>query len=62
MAETQDWPFEAWLKIAVMQLGLSPKEFWEMSLCDWFALTQTTVPRAMCSADLIKLEQDYEHS
>jgi len=53
MAETQDWPFEAWLKIAVIQLGLSPKEFWGMSLCDWFALTQRTAPHAMCSAERI---------
>ena len=57
---TPDWPFKAWLKIAVMQLGLSPLEFWEMSLTDWFALTQTSAPLAMRKSDLIKLEQDYE--
>jgi len=57
-----DWPFEAWLKIAVFQLGLSPKAFWEMSLKDWFALTRISAPNAMRKDDLIKLEQDYEQS
>ena len=33
------WPFENWLKIAVTQLGLSPSEFWQLSLHDWRGLT-----------------------
>ena len=61
MGETQEWPFEAWLKIAVLQLGLSPQAFWEISLCDWFALSKSSVTQAMRKADLIKLEHDYEH-
>ncbi|MDB2438391.1 phage tail assembly chaperone [Hellea sp.] len=60
MTDRPDWPFEAWLKIAVMQLGLSPSEFWNMSLIDWFALTQASAPLAMRKADPIKLEDDYE--
>lgn len=35
------WPLENWLKIATMQLGLSPAEFWVLSLKDWRALTQS---------------------
>jgi len=60
MMDKPDWPFDAWLKIAVMQLGLSPAQFWNMSLIDWFTLTQKSAPLAMRKADLIKLEDDYE--
>jgi len=58
--KTDNWPFEAWLKIAVMQLGITPKEFWKISLIDWFALTRQSAPQAMRQRDLIKLEQDYD--
>lgn len=60
MENDANWPFEAWLKIAVLQLGISPEDFWKMSLRDWFALTRSTAPQAMRKSDLIKLEQDYE--
>ena len=59
-SDTSDWPFESWLKIAVLQLGMSPCEFWEMSLMDWFAVTKISAPKAMRKSDLIKLEQEYE--
>jgi len=62
MMDKTDWPFEAWLKIAVLQLGLSPAQFWEMSLLDWFALIQNSAPSAMSKNDLMKLEHDYEQS
>ena len=62
MENDAKWPFEAWLKIAVLQLGLSPEDFWKMSLEDWFALTRSTSPLAMRKSNLIKLEQDYEQS
>jgi len=61
MVDKTDWPFDVWLKIAVMQLGLLPKEFWEMSLIDWLSLTKTSAPSVMGKSDLIKLEQDYDH-
>lgn len=62
MTDNEDWPFDAWLKIAVMQLGLSAEAFWKMSLIDWFALARNTAPSAMHKEDLIKLEMDYEHA
>ena len=62
MKNETDWPFEAWQKIAVIQLGISPSVFWQMSLTDWFAITKTSAPKAMRKSDLIKLEQDYEQS
>ena len=57
--EYQSWPFEAWLKLAVMQLGLTPSEFWNLSLIDWFALTRKSTPAPMGKDTLLKLEQDY---
>lgn len=59
MTDKIDWPFDAWLKIAVLQMGLSPKAFWETSLTDWFAMTQSSVPKPMSKRNLIKLEDDY---
>jgi len=56
-----NWPFEGWLKIAVMQLGLTPSEFWKLSLVDWFALTRPRRSNAMTKDELIKMEQSYEH-
>ena len=35
------WPFENWLRIAVMQMGLNPSEFWNLSLNDWRTLTRS---------------------
>ena len=60
MKNETGWPYEAWLKIAVTQLAISPSEFWQMSLTDWFAITKTSAPKEMRKSDLIKLEQDYE--
>ncbi len=60
--KNQNWPFQAWLKIAVFQLGLTPTEFWTLPLTDWFALTQGGQSEAMNKDALLKLELDYEHS
>ena len=56
-----NWPFEAWLKIAVMQLGLSPRDFWSLSLSDWFLLTRPARNIGLSRKALLKMEQDYEH-
>ena len=58
--QNKDWPFEAWLKVACIQLGLSPQDFWAMSLADWFALTRSQTPTRLTQTDLDKMEQDYE--
>ena len=62
MKHEADWPFQAWLKIEVFQLGLSPENFWEMTLKDWLALTETPASNALNKSDLIKLEREYEQS
>ena len=61
MTPPPNWPFEAWLKIAVMQLGLSPRDFWSLSLSDWFLLTRPARYIGLSRKALLKMEQDYEH-
>ncbi|PHS40233.1 MAG: hypothetical protein COA91_04450 [Robiginitomaculum sp.] len=36
------WPFDMWLKTAVRGFGLSPAEFWQMSVRDWLVLISGT--------------------
>ncbi len=61
MSKNENWPFDAWQKIAVMQLGLAPAEFWEMSLIDWFSITPPNRRCAMTKDELIKMETKYGH-
>lgn len=35
------WPFDTWLRIAVIRFGISPDAFWKLSLHDWRSLTRT---------------------
>ncbi len=60
MADDRPWPFDIWQKIAVTQLGISPQDFWQISLRDWFAITKTSAPGPMTRQDLIQLEDQYE--
>ena len=46
MSNSPDWPFTAWLDVAVRIFGLSPQDFWTMSLLDWLTLLEQ---RAGCS-------------
>lgn len=61
MIPPPNWPFDAWLKIAVMQLGLSPRDFWALSLTDWFLLTRPAHEVGLSREVLLKMEKDYEH-
>lgn len=54
-----DWPFDAWLKLAVRGYRLTPAAFWEMSLCDWLCLTKANAPDALSRDDLAALIQSY---
>lgn len=38
--DKHDWPFQAWLWMAVIRFGLTPAEFWAISLTDWLTLLQ----------------------
>ena len=33
-----EWPFDLWLRYACLRFGLSPAQFWAMSVRDWLAL------------------------
>lgn len=32
------WPFDLWMKYAVRALGLSPEQFWSVTIADWLCL------------------------
>ena len=44
-----------------MQLGLSPRDFWALSLTDWFLLTRPAHEVGLSREVLLKMEKDYEH-
>ena len=53
------WPFEAWLKLATQTFGLAPKAFWETGFRDWRTLmTQTNKP-SMTRTDFDALLQKF---
>ena len=45
MSRNNDWPFDVWLDVAVRIYGLSPQDFWAMSLRDWLSLLSQTDAR-----------------
>ena len=55
MSADNDWPFEAWLKLAVCRFRLSPSEFWRMSVRDWLVLTRAERVPAMSTDELSAL-------
>jgi len=54
-----DWPFDIWLRLAVLHMGLSPQEFWAMDMRDWFALCHRSTPVQFGQADLETLLKAY---
>ncbi len=54
-----EWPFDAWLKLAVSVYHISPRAFWQMSVRDWLALTRSDKAPAMNAAELVKLHKQY---
>lgn len=53
----QDWPFDIWLRLAVMHMHLSPQDFWDMNLRDWFVLCHRQETAQFSQLDLIGLMQ-----
>ncbi len=53
--------WRAWLQLAVLRFGLSPSEFWALTLAEWRALTAAMPPPgdAMNRAELDRLLADY---
>jgi len=60
----KSWPFTEWLDLAVRHYGLSPSEFWQMSVKDWlslldYGLNKAGAARPLQSHDLQNLMQAY---
>jgi hypothetical protein len=33
-----DWPFEDWFRLAVLNMNMAPQDFWNLPARDWFWL------------------------
>lgn len=44
-------PFDAWLRLAV-RMGITPREFWNLSLKEWRVLTQAAGPAPLGRGEL----------
>jgi len=54
--------WRAWLQLAVLRFGLSPPEFWALTLAEWRALAEAAAPSAdtaMSRAELDRLRATY---
>lgn len=59
MSETPKWPFQKWLRLAVLQMGLTPDAFWSMDVIDWLTLCKREGGGTMSSADLDALQTQF---
>jgi Phage tail assembly chaperone protein, TAC len=57
--EKSEWPFDLWLKTAVRGFGLSPTEFWSMSVRDWLNLLASSKAHGLARNDLSNLMNTY---
>ncbi len=53
------WPFDLWLKTAVRGFGLSPIEFWAMSVRDWLSLLSNQTEQGLGRTEFSKLMGTY---
>jgi len=56
---TETWPFQKWLKLAVVHMKISPEEFWDMPVRDWFWLCQTSQNKAISLDDFQSLFEQF---
>lgn len=59
MSAENNWPFEAWLRLAVRGFRLSPQQFWDMSLRDWLILTRSETVPTMSADELSQLHKRF---
>jgi len=63
MGKPRDWPFAEWLDVAVRIFGLSPQEFWAVSLSDWLTLleqrTRGATQRPITRDDFSKMMMNF---
>lgn len=55
----QNWPFDVWLRLAVLHMHISPNDFWDMNLRDWFALCRRQNPVQFSQLDLENMMQTF---
>lgn len=55
MDDTQNWPIEAWFRLAVLHCHISPDAFWNMPLRDWLWLCQLSSNTKFSQAKLTDL-------
>lgn len=49
------WPFQAWLRLAVLHMKLSPDAFWDMPVRDWLWLCQNRDEAPLTAHDFTPL-------
>lgn len=59
MSEPLKWPFETWLRLAVIQMGLTPETFWEMDVIDWLTLCKKEMKSVLSLADFEALQKQF---
>lgn len=57
--EEKRWPFDDWLRLAVRRYGLTPSEFWAMSLRDWRVLNKGQMGLPCVRAEFEALAAEY---
>lgn len=53
------WPLRDWLRLSVKVLGLSPEQFWDMTISDFLTLIAHTPPNSASHSDLNALLEHY---
>ena len=59
MSEPTNWPFKAWLRLAVLQMGQTAESFWSMDVIDWFTLCKRQGVKAMSPAEFEDLQKQF---
>lgn len=53
--DTPQWPFDVWLRLAVLHMHMTPHAFWAMSVRDWFTLCHRDNSAQFARSDLADL-------
>ncbi|CAM3830085.1 phage tail assembly chaperone [Litorimonas haliclonae] len=59
MSEKLNWPFEVWLRLAVLQMGQTPETFWSMEVIDWLTLCKKGEGQGLSLADFEVLQKQF---
>lgn len=54
-----NWPFEAWLRLAVLHMKISPESFWDMPVRDWFWLCRVSQKQSVSWDDFQGLFEQF---